>query len=55
MKKSQLPSDCGNYPDDEIEDIADDRGGIIFHTAWFISIIIGVIFLFYLIFKLFLL
>ena len=25
MKKSQLPSDCGNYPDDEIEDIADDR------------------------------
>jgi hypothetical protein len=24
MKKSQLPSDCGNYPDD---DIADDPAG----------------------------
>lgn len=41
MKQSQLPSDCGNYIDEEFEDIADDPKGKVKHWAAIIITVLG--------------
>jgi hypothetical protein len=44
MRNSQLPSDCGNYVDDDFEeDIADSKEGKRLHTSWVIITAIGLI------------